>query len=149
MSYLKSFIIGSSFPSFILFLIAVDQEEKKTYTYNFYSKILPISIGLGNVLSRFIGEKLNWSLEKRLFYTTIIGVFYRIFTSKKMNYYKYNRDVDDILIDNLFEKILHKKTFKSNFMNDNDIKYLFESIENINIYKGNLSDSDIAFIKKK
>ena len=91
MSYLKSFIIGSSFPSFILFLIAVDQEEKKTYTYNFYSKILPISIGLGNVLSRFIGEKLNWSLEKRLFYTTIIGVFYRIFTSKKMNYYKYNR----------------------------------------------------------
>ncbi len=51
-------------------------------------------------------------------------------------------------------KIKEKKNFKSSFIREEDKKYLFENIENINIEKGSmiindLNISDIAFIKKK
>ena len=74
--------------------------------------------------------------------------YYIIEDFKHPNYYKYNRDIDDILIDNLFEKIKSKKSFKSNILNENDINYFFKSIKNIYIYKGKLLNSDIEFIKK-
>ncbi len=77
-----------------------------------------------------------------------IGGIYVIEDFKHPNYYKYNRDIDDILADDLLLKIKEKKFFQSTVFNKNDQKYLFDSVKGVDIFKGNLKDSDIAFLKK-
>ncbi len=67
---------------------------------------------------------------------------------KLPNYYNRNKNIDDILIDKLIEKIKLKKTFKSSIINENDQIYLMNNIKRIKTYRGNLTDSDICFIQK-
>ena len=77
------------------------------------------------------------------------GGIYIIEDFKHPNYYEYNRNVDDILIDQLLKNLIENKIFKSNIIDREDQKYLFNWIKKIDIYKGNLKDSDICFIEKK
>ena len=67
---------------------------------------------------------------------------------KHPNYYKYNKDVDDIMVDQMLDKLSKKEFFKSNIINAEEQKYLLSEIKKIDIYKGNLKDSDICFIEK-
>ena len=67
---------------------------------------------------------------------------------KHPNYYKYNRDIDHLLVDQIFESLNSKKSFNSNIFNDDDQKELIKSIKKIETFKGNLNDSDISFITK-
>ena len=67
---------------------------------------------------------------------------------KHPNYYKYNRNIDHLLVDQIFESLNRKKFFNSNILNDNDQKELINSIKRIETFKGNLNDSDISFITK-
>jgi len=90
MKYLKEFIIGSSFPAFIVFFILVDYEKRKNYEYNFYTKITPLILGIFNVVSLWIAEKLNISMKNRFIYMTIIGSLYTITNSRYRNYYNYS-----------------------------------------------------------
>ena len=64
------------------------------------------------------------------------------------NYYDYNRNIDDILIDKLIDNIKNKKYFSSKTINKNDQEYLINSIHEIKTFKGNLTNSDICFIEK-
>ena len=75
--------------------------------------------------------------------------FYIIEDYKHPNYYKYNKDIDEILIDNLLDKIKKKSTFKSKIFNKSLQTDLFNSIDEVATFKGNLKDSDICFLKKK
>jgi len=68
---------------------------------------------------------------------------------KHPNYYKYNRNINHILVDEFLKNIVDKKLSNSSVFNDNEQKYLMNSIKKIDVKKGNLSDSDICFIKKK
>ena len=65
------------------------------------------------------------------------------------NYFKKNKDVDDIFVEILLKKLRNNEFFKSNFFNKEDQKYLISSINKIDNYKGNLDISDICFIEKK
>ena len=67
---------------------------------------------------------------------------------KLPNYYDYNRNVEDILVDKMLENLSKKEYFKSNIINSDDQKYLINRIDKINVYRGNLQDSDICFIEK-
>ena len=67
---------------------------------------------------------------------------------KYPNYYKYNRNIDHLLVDQIFESLNNKKLFNSNIFNDDDQKELMNSIKLIETFKGNLNDSDISFITK-
>ena len=68
---------------------------------------------------------------------------------KHPNYYNYNRNITHILVDE-FLMNLEKKIFSnSSIINQENQKNLMNSINKINIYKGNLKDSDICFITKK
>ena len=67
---------------------------------------------------------------------------------KHPNYYKYNRDIDHLLVDQIFESLNSKRSFNSNIFNDDDQKELIKSIKKIETFKGNLNDSDISFITK-
>ena len=67
---------------------------------------------------------------------------------KHPNYYRYNRNIDHILIDKLFKNLENKNTFNSNLFTKNEQLELMEMIDKIEVYKGNLNDSDISFITK-
>ena len=67
---------------------------------------------------------------------------------KHPNYYKYNRNIDHLLVDQILLNLNNKKSFTSNIFNDDDQKELIRSIKTIETFKGNLNDSDISFITK-
>jgi len=59
---------------------------------------------------------------------------------------------DEIFIDDMLIKIKNKEYFKSKILSQEDQNYLFQNIEGIYTYEGNLKkplSSNIAFIKKK
>ena len=64
------------------------------------------------------------------------------------NYYQRNRDVNEILMDKFIQNLKNKKLFQSKIITEKDQMYLMKYIKSIYCYKGNLKDSDIAFIKK-
>ena len=68
---------------------------------------------------------------------------------KHPNYYSYNNNINHILIDELFENLEKKNTFHSNIFTKEEQLNFMEMIDKIEIYKGNLDDSDISFISKK
>ena len=67
---------------------------------------------------------------------------------KYPNYNNYNRNINHILVDELLDNLKNKKLFTSNIFNDKEQQELINSIETIEIFKGNLKDSDISFITK-
>ena len=75
--------------------------------------------------------------------------YYVIEDFKYPNYYKYNRDTEDILVDKLIKNLQEKKISNSLTFNQKEQLFLIENIEHIETFKGNLHDSDICFIKKK
>ena len=67
---------------------------------------------------------------------------------KYPNYYSRNKNINHILIDELFKNIEKKKVFNSNIFTKNDQLDFMGMISKIEIFKGNLKDSDISFISK-
>ena len=68
---------------------------------------------------------------------------------KHPNYYQYNRNINHILIDEFLKNLQEKNISNSNLLNEEMQRSLINSIEKIEVFKGNLSDSDISFIEKK
>ena len=64
------------------------------------------------------------------------------------NLYKYNRDINDILVDDMLKHLIKKKTFNSNIINETDQIFFQKKIEKIYLEKGRLKESNICFIKK-
>ena len=64
------------------------------------------------------------------------------------NYFDYNKDIDDILVDDLIKNLKNKNFFQSKILNQQDQLNMFNSVNNISVYKGNLKMSDICFIEK-
>ncbi len=75
--------------------------------------------------------------------------YYIIEDFKLPNYYQYNRDINHIFVDEFLNNIINKRISNSNVFTDQDQEYLIKLVKKIQIYKGNLSDSDICFIEKK
>ena len=96
--------------------------------------------------SHYLSDIL-FSLKNFFKYLKKKGI-YVIEDFKHPNYYKYNKDVDDIMVDQMLDKLSKKEFFKSNIINAEEQKYLLSEIKKIDIYKGNLKDSDICFIEK-
>ena len=76
------------------------------------------------------------------------GGIYVIEDFKHPNYYKYNKDIDHIFIDQVLTNLKKKELFNSSIISNEEQLYLQNEIEIIDIFKGNLEDSDICFIKK-
>ena len=97
--------------------------------------------------SHNLSDILN-SLKIFLKYVKAKGL-YVIEDYKHPNYYKYNRNIDHLLVDQIFGSLNSKKFFNSNIFDDDDQKELINSIKRIETFKGNLNDSDISFITKE
>lgn len=70
-SYLREFIIGASWPVFVLFFMSVMNISRKNYTYEFYTVAAPIYLGLMNVLSKYLQEKFQLTFDQRF---QLIGI---------------------------------------------------------------------------
>ena len=67
---------------------------------------------------------------------------------KHPNYYQHNKNINHIFIDDLFKKIEKKNTFNSILFTKNEQLELMSMVDKIEVFKGNLNDSDISFITK-
>ena len=67
---------------------------------------------------------------------------------KHPNYYRYNKNINHIFIDELLKNLERKNTFNSNLFTENEQLELIGMIDKIEVFKGNLKDSDISFITK-
>ena len=57
---------------------------------------------------------------------------------KHPNYYEYNRNINDVLIDQLLDGLKNKNIVKSNILSINEQKDLINLIKEIEVFKGNL-----------
>ncbi len=96
--------------------------------------------------SHYLSDILN--TLNNLFKYLKKGGYYIIEDFKYPNYYNYNRDIDHIFVDEVIKNLQEKKIFHSDVIKDKDQIYLHENIKNIEIYRGNLKNSDICFIEK-
>ena len=64
------------------------------------------------------------------------------------NYFKHLNDVSELKIDELVKKIKNKQKFNSNIIEERLKNYFKKENNAINVYKGNLSNSDIVFFQK-
>ena len=85
---------------------------------------------------------------KNLFKFVIKGGTYVIVVFKHPYYYKYNKDIDHIFMDQVLKNLEKKVYFDSSILDKADQTFLHENINKIDIFKGNLKNSDICFIKK-
>ena len=74
--------------------------------------------------------------------------FFIIEDFKHPNYYEYNKNIDHILIDEFLRNLENKKISRSSIIDSYEQEELMNSINKIEIFKGNLKDSDISFISK-
>ena len=107
---------------------------------NFFDII--IDDGSHNLKDILIGFKILFRYLKS-------NGIYVIEDYKYPNYFKYNRDVDDILIDQMLLSLKKKKRFSSMILNEKVQLYLINSIKSIQVYEGNFKSSNIFLIKKK
>ena len=64
------------------------------------------------------------------------------------NYYKRNKNIDHALFDEVIKNLNKKIVFKSSILTKEDQLFFHDNIQKISVYKGNLNNSDICFIKK-
>ena len=67
---------------------------------------------------------------------------------KHPNYYENNKNIDHILVDEFLKNLQNKHISFSNIISEYNQKKLINSINNIELYKGNRRDSDICFISR-
>jgi len=64
------------------------------------------------------------------------------------NYYNNNNDINHIFFDEFLKNLKNKKISNSNIISQKEQINIIDSIKNIEIFKGNLENSDISFISK-
>jgi hypothetical protein len=95
--YLRAFVIGSSFFVFIPYFLAVKylSEQKFTnFSYENYTLYAPIGLGLYNIFSLYVANKMKISKRYSLFLLSIIApsvVAIGIYTRKAYNYTSINQ----------------------------------------------------------
>jgi hypothetical protein len=89
--YLRAFVIGSSFFVFIPYFIAVKSFDKKlvNYSYENYTLYAPIGLGLYNVLSLYIANKLNLTKRNRFFLISLLAPTLVVLTVYFLKAYNY------------------------------------------------------------
>ena len=115
--------------------------EKLNFENNLDYFDVIIDDGSHNLSDILIGLKLLFKYVKK-------DGFYIIEDFKHPNYYNYNKNVNDVLVDELLNGIKEKKLLNSKILSEVDQLYLHNNVRQIYTHKGELEDSDICFINK-
>ena len=72
--YLRSFVIGSSLPSFFVFFytLAIINEKLYNYPYDIYVMLTPVYLGIMNIFATILRNNFSISLERSLLIISII-----------------------------------------------------------------------------
>ena len=73
MQYLRAFVIGSSFAVFSLFFLFVMHSDQKQYSYETYTLVAPLALGVGNALSLWFSNRYRIKPRKRFFLLGLIA----------------------------------------------------------------------------
>ncbi len=143
-------ISNFSYSSKNIYVFGVDIRNRKKINENLTKIIKELNIDLFDVIIDDGSHNLSDILLtlKNLFKILKRKGLYVIEDYKYPNYFNYNRNTDDILIDQLITKIEKKIFFKSKIIDMDTQKNFIDNINKIYTYKGNLKDSDICFIEK-
>jgi hypothetical protein len=88
--YIKSFIIGSSWPIFIFYFIPVSQYGKMmNLPFTTYTMIAPPFLGLLNVYGMYLKNRYTLSQSQRFFYTGLIGAIFISITITLLQIYNF------------------------------------------------------------
>ena len=128
----------------------IDVGNKKMI-YNFLKKVkeqdeitkFDLIIDDGSHKLSDILNSLNFFLDK-----LNDGGYYVIEDFKFPNYFEHLNDINELKIDEIINKLKKDEDFSSNIIELSTKKLLKNLKENIFIYKGNLDESDIVFLKK-
>lgn len=90
-SYLRSFVIGSSFFVFVLFFLAVGAFQPKylNYSYKSYTFIAPVGLGVMNMVSLFISNYFGVSRRLAIFIISLVAPVCVLIFVKQMHFYNY------------------------------------------------------------
>jgi len=91
--YIRAFVIGSSFLVFLPYFFAVSRFNSKDFNFSYvpYTFLAPISLGLMNVFSLFIANKLHLSKENRFVLISLLAPTLVLFTIVFFKIYNYTR----------------------------------------------------------
>ena len=92
MSYLKQFVIGSSYIVFAPFFYAVQNNKFKTYEYYTYTLIAPVWFGLWNIISLILSNILKLNLKERFLLISILSSISIMLIATYGNAYKYTKE---------------------------------------------------------
>jgi hypothetical protein len=101
--YLRAFVIGSCCFVFLPYFYVVSnmKEEKRNYSYKYYSYLAPIFFGLMNVLSLFLA--MQFKLSKRIRFL-LISILAPTFISLFITFFKlYNYDLIEKWIEHIIK----------------------------------------------
>ena len=92
--YINAFIVGSSWPVFIIYFLLYFNiaNDKKKYSNENYAILAPLYLGLVNLISLYIGKKLGLQNNLRHFLTAIFAVMTIITFVKYNNVYDFSND---------------------------------------------------------
>ena len=93
-NYFKAFIVGSSYPVFLLpfYLVSTINKEDKNFTYQSYTFIAPIYIATLNVISVYLMYILSLSNYQRYSLISIISAIIVCLFSTINKVYNYSSD---------------------------------------------------------
>jgi len=87
--YFKSFIIGSSYLSYITFLIGAVLSKKKNYDTLQYAFIVPLYFGLMNALSLYLFPDNNRYIIIGILSPLLVIIFNRIYNAYELTEYQW------------------------------------------------------------
>lgn len=91
--YLRAFVIGSSFFVFAPFFFAVSRFDKKKVNFDYvtYTFLGPIGLGIMNVISLIIANKINLSRRMRYLVISLLTPTYVTFMIILFKAYNYTK----------------------------------------------------------
>ena len=75
-NYLKAFIVGSSLPTFALYLIGVQNIKENKIDFKRYSIEAPLFLGALNVFGLYLSNMLDLDINQRYLLTSMIGFLF-------------------------------------------------------------------------
>jgi len=91
MKYLRSFVIGSSFPVFVIWFLSYMKAENSTVTYATYTILNPLYFGLMNMLALWLRLAYKISLRQSYIIIGLLSAFIISSLTTFFNWYGFSK----------------------------------------------------------
>lgn len=94
MSYLRSFVIGSSLLVFGMHLLLLSRKDPKTYGYDYriYSIVAPLFFGVMSMLALYLRRNHGMSLRTSLMAVSVFAYAFVVWLVRNLRVYPHDRE---------------------------------------------------------